>query len=211
MCGSTRARGGTIAFLTIDNRAKLNTLDRALMTRIHRQRSRRWARARICARWCCRARATRPSSAAPAFRRWRRLTATRARDFITLVHRTCDCLAPAAGAGDRAHRRLCARRRAGSGGVLRSARGDDAGEIRHAGDESRHSLGGGGGAHSAVDRLRPRARAVDAGRDHRRRDRAALGPGRARGGAGGARRAKSRRSSRRCCPPVRRRCAVRRR
>ena len=43
-----------------------------------------------------------------------------------------------AGAGDRAHRRLCARRRARSGGVLRPAGGDDARQVRHAGGQGRH-------------------------------------------------------------------------
>ena len=92
MCVSMGARGGTIAFLTIDNRAKLNTLDRALMSEFIGKVEATCGRVRSCARWCFPALATRPLSAAPAFRKWRRSIRDSARDFITLVHRTCDCL-----------------------------------------------------------------------------------------------------------------------
>ena len=75
----------------------------------------------------------------------------------------------------------------GSGGLLRSAGCVQPREIRHAGSQSRPSLGGGGGAYPAPDRGWPCARAVAAGRDHRCRDCAGLGLGRARGRAGSAR------------------------
>ena len=179
--------GGTIAFLTVDNQAKLNTLDRALMAefigKVEGLGAREDLRALVLSGAGDKAfigGASIPEMAALDPRHGARFHHAGAPELRRL--------APAAGPGDCAHRRLCARRRAGSGGVLRSAGSNHAREIRHAGDEGRHSLGGRSRAHSAVGRLRPRARAVDAGRDHRRGDRAALGPGRARGRACSARR-----------------------
>jgi enoyl-CoA hydratase/carnithine racemase len=82
---------GTIAFLTVDNRAKLNALDRALMTELIAAVKALGARADLRALVLSGAGdkafiggASIPEMAA--------LTRDTARDFITLVHRTCDCL-----------------------------------------------------------------------------------------------------------------------
>ncbi len=86
----TRA-GGTIAHLTLDNRAKLNTLDRALMTEfiaaVDALGTREDLRALVltgAGEAAFIGGASIPEMAA--------LTAATARDFITLVHQTCDCL-----------------------------------------------------------------------------------------------------------------------
>jgi len=83
--------GGTVAYLTVDNRAKLNTLDRALMTEfigaVEALAPRDDLRALVLAGAGDKAfigGANIPEMAA--------LTRDTARDFITLVHRTCDCL-----------------------------------------------------------------------------------------------------------------------
>jgi enoyl-CoA hydratase len=83
--------GGTIAFLTIDNRAKLNTLDRALMAefigKVEALGAREDLRALVLSGAGDKAfigGASIPEMAA--------LNSDTARDFITLVHRTCDCL-----------------------------------------------------------------------------------------------------------------------
>lgn len=83
--------GGTIAFLTIDNRAKLNTLDRALMAEfiaaVETIAPRDDLRALVLSGAGDKAfigGASIPEMAA--------LNRDTARDFITLVHRTCDCL-----------------------------------------------------------------------------------------------------------------------
>jgi enoyl-CoA hydratase/carnithine racemase len=82
---------GTVAYLTVDNRAKLNTLDRALMTEfigaVEALGSRADLRALVLAGAGDKAfigGANIPEMAA--------LTRDSARDYITLVHRTCDCL-----------------------------------------------------------------------------------------------------------------------
>jgi len=82
---------GTIAYLTVDNRAKLNTLDRALMIefigKVDALAAREDLRALVLSGAGDRAfigGASIPEMAA--------LTRDSARDFITLVHRTCDCL-----------------------------------------------------------------------------------------------------------------------
>ena len=86
----TRERG-TVAYLTVDNRAKLNTLDSALMTqfigKVEALATRDDLRALVLAGAGDRAfigGASIPEMAA--------LDRDSARDFITLVHRTCDCL-----------------------------------------------------------------------------------------------------------------------
>jgi len=83
--------GGSVAFVTIDNRAKLNTLDRALMTEfiaaVEALYPREDLRALVLAGAGGKAfigGASIPEMAA--------LTRETAREFITLVHRTCDCL-----------------------------------------------------------------------------------------------------------------------
>jgi len=83
--------GGTIAYLTVDNRAKLNTLDRALMTEfvaaVDGLSAREDLRALVLSGAGEKAfigGASIPEMAA--------LTRDTARGFITLVHRTCDCL-----------------------------------------------------------------------------------------------------------------------
>lgn len=83
--------GGTVAHLTIDNRAKLNTLDRALMTEFIAQVAALGAREDLRALVLSGAGekafiggADIPEMAA--------LDRDSAREFITLVHRTCDCL-----------------------------------------------------------------------------------------------------------------------
>ncbi len=83
--------GGTIAFLTIDNRAKLNTLDRALMRefigKVEALSSREELRALVLSGAGDKAfigGASIPEMAA--------LYSTSAKEFITLVHQTCVCL-----------------------------------------------------------------------------------------------------------------------
>jgi len=83
--------GGVIAFLTVDNRAKLNTLNRALMTdfigKVEALSQREDLRALVLSGAGDKAfigGASIPEMAA--------LDRNSARDFITLVHRTCDCL-----------------------------------------------------------------------------------------------------------------------
>lgn len=83
--------GGTVAHLTIDNRAKLNTLDRALMTEFIAQVAALGTREDLRALVLSGAGekdfiggADIPEMAA--------LDRDSAREFITLVHRTCDCL-----------------------------------------------------------------------------------------------------------------------
>jgi enoyl-CoA hydratase/carnithine racemase len=82
---------GTIAFLAVDNRAKLNTLDRALMTEfiaaVEALGAREDLRALVLSGAGDKAfigGASIPEMAA--------LNRDTARDFITLVHRTCNCL-----------------------------------------------------------------------------------------------------------------------
>jgi enoyl-CoA hydratase len=82
---------GSVATLTVDNRAKLNTLDSALMQafigKVDALAGRDDLRALVLAGAGGKAfigGANIPEMAA--------LDRTRARDFITLVHRTCDCL-----------------------------------------------------------------------------------------------------------------------
>ena len=186
-CGSSERGDGTVAYLTVDNRAKLNTLDRALMTRIHRGASRRLPRATDLRALVLTGAGDKAFIGGASIPEMAALDRDSARDFITLVHQTCDGLrrlpVPVIARID--GYALGAGLEVAVSCDLRVA--SDAREIRHAGGQSRHSLGGRGGAHSAADRLRPRARIVDAGRDHRRRNGAALGPGRARRCAGGAR------------------------
>ena len=82
---------GTVAYLTVDNRAKLNTLDRVLMAEfigaVEALGQRADLRALVLAGAGDKAfigGANIPEMAA--------LARDSARDFITLVHRTCDCL-----------------------------------------------------------------------------------------------------------------------
>jgi enoyl-CoA hydratase len=82
---------GTVAYLTIDNREKLNTLDRALMTAfiaaVDALSPREELRALVLTGAGAEAfigGASIPEMAA--------LAPASARDFITLVHRSCDCL-----------------------------------------------------------------------------------------------------------------------
>ena len=96
MSGDARLRldaraGGTVAYLTVDNRAKLNTLDRALMREIIDQVDALAAREDLRALVLSGAGdkafiggASIPEMAA--------LDRDSAREFITLVHSTCDCL-----------------------------------------------------------------------------------------------------------------------
>jgi enoyl-CoA hydratase/carnithine racemase len=83
--------GGTVAFLTLDNRKKLNTLDRALMQQfiaaVEPLAAREDLRALVVSGAGDQAfigGASIPEMAA--------LDKNSAKDFITLVHRTCDCL-----------------------------------------------------------------------------------------------------------------------
>ena len=83
--------GGTVAFLIIDNRAKLNTLDRALMTEfiatVEALASRNGLRALVL-----RGAGNKAFIGGASIPEMAELTPASARDFITLVHRTCDCL-----------------------------------------------------------------------------------------------------------------------
>src|SRR6185437_8603261 len=83
--------GGTVAYLTVDNRAKLNTLDRALMTefisKVEVLAAQEDLRALVLTGAGDKAfigGANIPEMAA--------LDRNSAEGFITLVHRTCDCL-----------------------------------------------------------------------------------------------------------------------
>src|SRR5581483_11050668 len=100
--------GGTIAHLTVDNREKLNTLDRALMTEVidaaDALARREDLRALVLAGAGGKAfvgGASIPEMAA--------LSRDTARDFIALVHRTCDALRrlPASAAPQAPARAVC--------------------------------------------------------------------------------------------------------
>jgi enoyl-CoA hydratase len=82
---------GTVAFLTIDNQAKLNTLDRALMTEFIAAAEALGAREDLRALVLSGAgdKAFIGGASIPEMAALNRGTA---RDFITLVHRTCNCL-----------------------------------------------------------------------------------------------------------------------
>ena len=82
---------GTIAFLTVDNRAKLNTLDRALMSEFIGKVEALGARADLRALVLSGAgdKAFIGGASIPEMAALNRDTA---RDFITLVHRTCEAL-----------------------------------------------------------------------------------------------------------------------
>jgi len=83
--------GGSVAFVTIDNRAKLNTLDRALMAEFIAKVDALAARDELRAMVLTSAgdKAFIGGASIPEMAALDRNTA---RDFITLVHRTCDCL-----------------------------------------------------------------------------------------------------------------------
>ena len=83
--------GGTIAFLTIDNRAKLNTLDRALMTGFTATVDGLAVRDDLRA-LVLRGAGDKAFVGGASIPEMAALDAASARDFITLVHRTCDCL-----------------------------------------------------------------------------------------------------------------------
>jgi enoyl-CoA hydratase/carnithine racemase len=83
--------GGTVAFLTVDNRAKLNTLDRALMTdfigKVETLTSRDDLRALVL-----RGAGEKAFIGGASIPEMAALVSDTARDFITVVHQTCDCL-----------------------------------------------------------------------------------------------------------------------
>jgi enoyl-CoA hydratase/carnithine racemase len=83
--------GGTVAFLTIDNRAKLNTLDSALMIefigKVEPLASHDDLRALVLA-----GAGDKAFIGGASIPEMMALTTETAREFITLVHRTCDCL-----------------------------------------------------------------------------------------------------------------------
>jgi enoyl-CoA hydratase/carnithine racemase len=83
--------GGTVAFLTVDNRAKLNTLDRALMTdfigKVETLTSRDDLRALVL-----RGAGEKAFIGGASIPEMAALIPDTARDFITVVHQTCDCL-----------------------------------------------------------------------------------------------------------------------
>jgi enoyl-CoA hydratase/carnithine racemase len=86
------ARGsGVVAYLTVDNRAKLNTLDRALMTefigKVEQLGAREDLRALVLA-----GAGTKAFIGGASIPEMAALDKGSARDFISLVHRTCDCL-----------------------------------------------------------------------------------------------------------------------
>jgi len=83
--------GGTVAFLTVDNRAKLNTLDRALMREfvgaVDGLAENESLRALVL-----RGAGDKAFIGGASIAEMAALTPDSARDFITMVHRTCDCL-----------------------------------------------------------------------------------------------------------------------
>jgi enoyl-CoA hydratase/carnithine racemase len=83
--------GGAVAFLTVDNRAKLNTLDRALMTdfigKVETLTSRDDLRALVL-----RGAGEKAFIGGASIPEMAALIPDTARDFITVVHQTCDCL-----------------------------------------------------------------------------------------------------------------------
>jgi enoyl-CoA hydratase/carnithine racemase len=83
--------GGTIAYLTIDNGAKLNTLDRALMSDFIGEVGALGARADLRALVLSGA-GNKAFIGGASIPEMAALNRDSARDFITLVHRTCDCL-----------------------------------------------------------------------------------------------------------------------
>ena len=83
--------GDTIAYLTIDNRAKLNTFDRALMSEFIAAVDALSARDELRALLLSGA-GDRAFIGGASIPEMAALDCDSARDFITLVHRTCDCL-----------------------------------------------------------------------------------------------------------------------
>ena len=83
--------GGTIAHLTVDNRAKLNTLDRALMTSFIAAVEGLAAREDLRALVLTGA-GDKAFIGGASITEMAALDRNSAADFITLVHRTCDCL-----------------------------------------------------------------------------------------------------------------------
>ena len=83
--------GGSIAHLTIDNRAKLNTLDRSLMTEFIATVDALVARDELRALVLTGA-GDKAFIGGASIAEMAALDRNSARDFITLVHRTCDCL-----------------------------------------------------------------------------------------------------------------------
>ncbi|MGC1465188.1 MAG: enoyl-CoA hydratase, partial [Pseudolabrys sp.] len=83
--------GGTIAHLTVDNRAKLNTLDRALMisfiAAVEGLAAREDLRALVLT-----GAGDKAFIGGASITEMAALDRNSAEDFITLVHRTCDCL-----------------------------------------------------------------------------------------------------------------------
>jgi enoyl-CoA hydratase/carnithine racemase len=82
---------GCIAYLTLDNQAKLNTLDRALMTefigKVEQLAARDDLRALVLS-----GAGTKAFIGGASIPEMATLDRDTAKDFITLVHRTCDCL-----------------------------------------------------------------------------------------------------------------------
>jgi enoyl-CoA hydratase/carnithine racemase len=83
--------GGSVAYVTVDNRAKLNTLDRALMAEFIAAIDTLGVRADLRALVLTGA-GDRAFIGGASIPEMAALDRTSARDFITLVHRTCDCL-----------------------------------------------------------------------------------------------------------------------
>ena len=83
--------GGKVAYLTIDNRAKLNTLDRALMIEFIEQVEALAARDDLRALVLAGA-GDKAFIGGASIQEMAALDRDSAKGFITLVHRTCDCL-----------------------------------------------------------------------------------------------------------------------
>jgi enoyl-CoA hydratase/carnithine racemase len=82
---------GSVAYLTLDNQAKLNTLDRALMSEFIRKVEQLAARDDLRALVLSGA-GTKAFIGGASIPEMAALDRNTAKDFITLVHRTCDCL-----------------------------------------------------------------------------------------------------------------------
>ena len=169
-----RAEGGYVARITIDNAAKLNTINRALAVEIVEtiQQLEDDLALRLVILTGAGERAFVGGADLNELAHLDHSSAARVHHADPSLLRR---VPPPRGAGHRAHRRFRARRRARTGRFVRSARRQRAFDIWHAGGSRRHPVGCRGGAVAGADRQRPCPPAVADRRDHRRVRGARLG------------------------------------